>query len=108
MVYIDTKRPITYVRSRPLIEGNCFLLQVPYTIVRTHSDILHRPVMSMGDGVWRTAPASPTQNFADGFAFAQATGSVAVLTMLQLRCHAANGLDAAVCNFTLAPVYSPS
>lgn len=62
--------------------------------------------MSTGDGVWRTAPTSPTQNFADGFAFAQATGSVAVLTMLQQRCHSANGFDAAVCNFALAPVYS--
>ena len=82
------------------------LLQVPYTIVRTHSDILHRPIMGMGDGMWMTAPESPTQNFEDGYAFAIATGSTAVLTTLQRRCHTANGMNAAICNYALAPIYS--
>ena len=79
------------------------LLQVPYTIVRTHSDILHRPVQSTGNSTWVTASQDLDQNFEDGFAFAIATGSTAVLVALQNRCHAANGVGAAVCNYALAP-----
>lgn len=84
------------------------LVQVPYTIVRAHSDILHRPVMSASNGTWMTAPQSPTQNFEDGFAFAIATGSTAVLDTLQRRCHSANGTNAAMCNYALAPIYALS
>ena len=82
------------------------LLQVPYTIVRTHSDILHDPIAYEGNGTWMTSSETLDQNFDDGFEFAIATGSTAVLTTLQRRCQAANGVNATVCNYALAPIFT--
>ncbi len=82
------------------------LLQVPYTIVRTHSDFLHDPVESMGNGTWMTSTQTLDQNFEDGYAFAIATGSTAVLTTLQRRCQTANGVNATICGYALAPIYT--
>ena len=81
-------------------------MQIPYTMVRTHSDFLQKPIVSMGNGTWETSPDALPQNFNDGYAYAIATGSTAVLAALQNRCHVSNGVGAAVCQYTMARIFT--
>ena len=75
-------------------------------MVRTHSDFLQKPIVQTGDGMWETSPDALPQNFDDGYPYAIATGSTAVLTTLQRRCHAINSANAAVCQYALAQIFS--
>lgn len=81
-------------------------LQIPYAMVRTHSDFLQKPIVQTGNGLWETSPDALPQNFDDGYPYAIATGSTAVLTMLQTRCHAIQGVNSAACRYALARIFS--
>lgn len=81
-------------------------VQIPYVMIRAHSDYLQKPVVRTGNGMWETSPDALPQNFEDGYPYAIATGSTAVLTMLQRRCHATNGVNNAICQYKLAQIFS--
>lgn len=83
-----------------------FVVQIPYVMIRTHSDFLQKPIVQTGSGTWETSPDALPQNFEDGYPYAIATGSTAVLSMLQMRCHAVNGAGNAACRYTLAQIFS--
>ena len=61
--------------------------QIPFTVVRSNSDYLYKPVMYEGDGMW-TAGEPVSNDFINGYSFAIASSSAAVLSLFQARCQA--------------------
>lgn len=96
----------TIMTSYNSLKESLLSLQIPYVMVRTHSDFLQKPIVQTGEGMWETSPDALPQNFEDGYPYAIATGSTAVLNTLERRCHATNGVDHAMCQYRLANIFS--
>mmetsp|Transcript_12443 Transcript_12443/g.26864 ORF Transcript_12443/g.26864 Transcript_12443/m.26864 type:complete len:491 (-) Transcript_12443:204-1676(-) len=59
--------------------------KIPYTNIRTASNWIHQPVQQTSPGVWEVFEEVP-EDFVNGYAYAIASGSAAILTFYQARC----------------------